>query len=387
MRNPTEDCQDSVVEGDKPPDLLDPGDEGRRGEDVGMQIDDNCSSGDGMRNGISSLEQETGGLVRESATPVIVGDKQVVPPGQAKLSYAALVAGLGKSDRSGVAVASDFDVVVEEADCVVRRDGDFPSIRFSERVHERIDYGMRQAVIVRLLGRNIGYKTLFSRIKALWALKGSYQLVDLENSYFLVKLQLEEDYNRVLSDGPWTIYGSYLTVQPWSRSFTTSVAHPSQVIVWIRLPGLPYHYYTKSLFKRIAAVIGQVVRVDYNTLEGERGKFARLAVMVDLNKPFLSCVGIDDFVQSIEYEGLNLICFTCGMYGHVKDVCGVSKENGHGKPDQQDIGVDKSAKNRVGGERSEPYGPWMIVTRHRGNYQRAPKVPHDKISRALGSGC
>ncbi|KAL4295689.1 hypothetical protein GQ457_12G025480 [Hibiscus cannabinus] len=100
----------------------------------------------------------------------------------------------------------------------------------------------------------------------------------------------------------------------------------SYMIVWIRLPGLPYRYYTKSLFKRIAAVIGQVVRVDYNTLEGERVKFARLAVM-----------------------GLNLICFTCGMYGHVKDVCGASKENEQGKPNKQDTGVDKAAKNCVGG--------------------------------------
>ncbi|KAL4298043.1 hypothetical protein GQ457_12G025490 [Hibiscus cannabinus] len=126
-----------------------------------MQIDDNCLSGSGIRNGILTLEQETDVLVRESATPVVVGNNQVVTSGQAKLSYAALVAGLGKSDKSGVVAANDFDVVVEEADCVVRQDGEFPSIRFSERVHERIDYGMRQAVLFVCLARILDTRLYF----------------------------------------------------------------------------------------------------------------------------------------------------------------------------------------------------------------------------------
>ncbi|KAK8513174.1 hypothetical protein V6N12_037665 [Hibiscus sabdariffa] len=112
-----------------------------------------------------TLEPTTDVMVRESESSVVVENNWVEKSVPEKMSYAALVAGIGKSTNSGVPSASDFDVVVEEADYVVRRDGVYPSIRFSERVHERIDYGMRQAVIVRLLGRNIGYKTLFSRLK------------------------------------------------------------------------------------------------------------------------------------------------------------------------------------------------------------------------------
>ncbi|KAL4302835.1 hypothetical protein GQ457_10G004410 [Hibiscus cannabinus] len=40
-----------------------------------------------------------------------------------------------------------------------------------------------------------------------------------------------------------------------------------------------------------------------------------------MNKPHLPCIGIDGFVQKLEYEGLNNICFGCGIYGHVKEIC------------------------------------------------------------------
>ncbi|KAE8707669.1 hypothetical protein F3Y22_tig00110377pilonHSYRG00004 [Hibiscus syriacus] len=164
-------------------------------------------------------------------------------------------------------------------------------------------------------------------IQTLWQPQGRYQVVVLENSYYIVKFEKEEDYTKVLTEGPWTVYGSYLTVQPWSRSFSTTEKHPSHVVVWIRLSGLPYRYYTKALFNKIASTIGIVVKVDYNTSKGERGRFARLAVTIDLNKPILPCIGIDGFVQKLDYEGLQLICYRFGVYGHTKETCG--KANQH----------------------------------------------------------
>ncbi|PPR81864.1 hypothetical protein GOBAR_AA38849 [Gossypium barbadense] len=43
------------------------------------------------------------------------------------------------------------------------------------------------------------------------------------------------------------------------------------------LPALPNRYYTKSIFRAIANVIGKVIKIDYNTTEGKRGHFAHLA--------------------------------------------------------------------------------------------------------------
>ncbi|XP_039004225.1 uncharacterized protein LOC120131266 [Hibiscus syriacus] len=190
---------------------------------------------------------------------------------------------------------------------------------------------------------------------------GQLQLVDLENNYYLVKFEDERDYADVLTDGSWTISGNYLMIQPWSRSFSTTEKHPSHVIVWIRLPGLPYRYYCKALFRRTAMIVGKVIKVDYNTLAGERGRFARIPVMVDLNKPQKPCIGIDNFVQKIEYEGLYQICFSCGIYGHSKEIVlpqtwrrriKIIQETRNKPPPQNDVTQDR-------------FGPWMVVPSRR----------------------
>ncbi|KAL4341889.1 hypothetical protein GQ457_08G023010 [Hibiscus cannabinus] len=203
------------------------------------------------------------------------------------------------------------DVVsILEDDVILNRAIPIPSIQFSNLVHDQIDHNMRNSIIVRLLGRYIG------------------------------------DYARVLTDGPWTIYGSYLTVQPWSRSFNTSEKFPSQVIVWVRIPGLPYRYYNKALFRYIALLIGKVVRVDYNTQDGARGKFARLAILL----------------QKLEYDGLHNICYSCGVYGHAKELCPRNKDA------QVDGMVDSIASTDVASEaisESNLYGPWMMVENRR----------------------
>ncbi|KAL4284430.1 hypothetical protein GQ457_16G028420 [Hibiscus cannabinus] len=216
---------------------------------------------------------------------------------------------------------TDLDVDVKEDDVRIGGSSILPEIQFSDRVHNQVDAQLARAVIVRLLGKSIGYRALLNRVKSLWNPKGDMCIIDLDNDYYLVRFAIEEDFQKVLSEGPWVIYVSYLTVQPWSRDFSTSKAHPSHIMVWVRLPKLPYRYYTKSMFRHIANAIGEVVRVDYNTSEGKRGRFARLDMLVDLRKPLVSGIVIDGHRQDIEYEGLPEICFKCGRAGHSKEMC------------------------------------------------------------------
>ncbi|KAE8735657.1 hypothetical protein F3Y22_tig00000340pilonHSYRG01097 [Hibiscus syriacus] len=221
-----------------------------------------------------------------------------------------------------------YAIMVSDGNQSFNGHGAIPSICFSDRVHDQIDRNTRNAIIVCLLGRTIGCKTMVTRVHALWKPAGEMQLIDLDNNYFLVRFTDERDFTNVLTKGPWMIYGSYLTIQPWSQSFKMSEKHPSHVVVWIRLPGLPYRYYTKALFCYIASFIGRVIKIDYNTDGGERGKFARLDVLVDLNKPFLSCIRVDGSIKKLEYEGLQQVCFACGVY--VEPVVDISDSNLYG---------------------------------------------------------
>ncbi|KAI9071883.1 hypothetical protein K1719_046156 [Acacia pycnantha] len=95
----------------------------------------------------------------------------------------------------------------------------------------------------------------------------------------------------------------------------------NQVIGWIRLPKLPVRYYHKSIIRSIGGVFGEVIKVDYNTDSGDHGKFARIAVVIDLTKPLISKIQVDGELIYVEYEGLPSICFECGRYGHLQGSC------------------------------------------------------------------
>lgn len=58
---------------------------------------------------------------------------------------------------------------------------------------------------------------------------------------------------------------------------------------------------------------------------------------IDLNAPLLPSHSVDGNSLRIEYEGLQIICFNCGKFGHNSDQCPHSsqREGGNGRTSQQ----------------------------------------------------
>ncbi|MBA0664276.1 hypothetical protein Goklo_004314 [Gossypium klotzschianum] len=98
--------------------------------------------------------------------------------------------------------------------------------------------------------------------------------MNIENDYFLLKFQSKQDCEKALSEGPWTIFGQYLTVQPWTLAFDPTQAYPSVVMAWIRFPALPSYLYNRKIITEIRELVGKVVKLDMNTDSRVRGQFA-----------------------------------------------------------------------------------------------------------------
>ncbi|KAE8711854.1 Detected protein of confused Function [Hibiscus syriacus] len=94
--------------------------------------------------------------------------------------------------------------------------------------------------------------------------------------------------------GPWTVFGHYLTIEPWSPDFSTTQPQPNEVTAWICLPGFPVTLYKRSLIIEICECIDPVARIDYQTDSGRRGRFARMAITLDINKPLISKILISE---------------------------------------------------------------------------------------------
>ncbi|XVF70860.1 hypothetical protein PTKIN_Ptkin11bG0196300 [Pterospermum kingtungense] len=129
---------------------------------------------------------------------------------------------------------------------------------------------------------------------------------------------------------------------------------------------------------KVGAKIGRPIRFDQATDLVSRRKFARLCVEVDITKQLLSKFKLHRRVRRIEYEGIHLVCFSCGVYGHRKETCPSLKEDlvvgaEDKEPDQGGV-HPKSRKGEVGHIREqlgesvnaevlETFGPWMLVNR------------------------
>nr|KJB23400.1 hypothetical protein B456_004G096300 [Gossypium raimondii] len=142
--------------------------------------------------------------------------------------------------------------------------------------------------------------------------------MDLENDYYLVRFSEEDDYNKVLTNGPWVIFGQYLTIRPWTPDFLTTQ---------------------------------------------DEGRFVRIAICVDLRKPLISKVRINGHLQRVEYESLPHVCFKYCLYGHGSDLC----QKGCAYFPMEDDPVNMAMLEKLGCQdlnrrvKEEDYGLWMLV--------------------------
>ncbi|KAK9000428.1 hypothetical protein V6N11_080928 [Hibiscus sabdariffa] len=213
----------------------------------------------------------------------------------------------------------DFDFLDEDINCGIK-DG-IPFIDFSARVQELMTKSMEYAIVLKVLGRRVGYTTLYNRLLHIWKSEKPIRLTYIENDYYIVRFSSQTDYLAALTDGPWTIFGHYITVEPWSPEFDPSQSYPRRILAWIRLPGLPITWYKRSLLEAIGSCVGSVVKIDFQMDNGRHGRFAHMAVKINLNQPLVSKIVVNGRTQLVEYESLPVVCFQCGTYGHVHDQC------------------------------------------------------------------
>jgi hypothetical protein len=139
----------------------------------------------------------------------------------------------------------------------------------------------------------------------------------------------------------------------------------------MRISGLPIEYYDSKTLHFIGNRVGKTVKVDKNTLTQERGKYARLCVQVNLTKPLLAMFTIKDRKYNIEYEGLHLLCTTCGRFGHYKEGYPDKGREHAAKPDGQGrVGREEGNHHNIPGSGEE--GPWRIVQKQRRGRKVSP---------------
>ncbi|PPS17624.1 hypothetical protein GOBAR_AA02950 [Gossypium barbadense] len=144
-------------------------------------------------------------------------------------------------DRNGSSEGRDNNFDFLEGNVSTDMVDGMPSIAFSERIKNILFKEMDLTIVLKLLGRNIGYNALHNRILSLWKPVKSFHLMDTVNGYFLVKFQ--------------------------------DIAISQVVLAWILLQGLPGYLYNRKIIEVIGGLIGKVVKLDFQTDNRTRGRY------------------------------------------------------------------------------------------------------------------
>ncbi|CAN1165511.1 hypothetical protein LINPERPRIM_LOCUS33774 [Linum perenne] len=164
------------------------------------------------------------------------------------------------------------------------------------------------------------------KLQQIWGKKWRLWVWDIGYGHYVAKFMETEDYERALFEGPWMVGDHYIVSEEWRPNFEPAYSQVNNLRVWVRLPNLSIEYFDTAIHHLIGDRIGRTIRIDHTTLIGTRGNYARICVEVDLLKPLLSKYCLHRRVRRIEYEGLHVICYHCGCYGHEKGSCSVRQK-------------------------------------------------------------
>lgn len=192
-----------------------------------------------------------------------------------------------ESEKLYYGFASDDDEFNEVDD-----DQEFPTIALTKAEKSRLRHRWQQTLIIKVMGRTVGYTYLLNSIKALWKPKSPIDLIALQNDYFLVKFASTDDYNFVKYEGPWMILEHYLIVKEWTPNFDPISDKTEKLLVWIRFPCLPIEYYVIEFLMRVGSKVGRLIRLDQTTRLASRVLFARVCVEIDITTSYCQIYGL-----------------------------------------------------------------------------------------------
>lgn len=151
-----------------------------------------------------------------------------------------------------------------------------------------------------------------------WQLQGRATGSDLGNGLFQYRFEREEDLQRVLDNRPYHFAYWMVIIQRWEPIISASF--PSQIPFWIRIKGLPLHFWLDEMVCNIGKDLGTFLNHELTKTS------ARVKVLIDGLKPITKKAIIEfesgeESLVYLEYEKLENHCLSCHSLNHLQKEC------------------------------------------------------------------
>ncbi|KAI8026929.1 Uncharacterized protein LOK49_LG02G02300 [Camellia lanceoleosa] len=177
--------------------------------------------------------------------------------------------------------------------------------------------------------RRFGFYLMQMHVNDLWHLEGAVHVYGRSKNYFVFLFERVGDMHRIFDNGPYAIQGALLIVDYWKPELVLNQLIFDKMLVWVQLYGLSLECFTEEAGVRLGRAVGEVVKVDIDSLMPCNIRFLRLRVWVSLANPLISGFflkfrnGQQHWI-SCRYERVCKICQNCGRIGHTITACALS---------------------------------------------------------------
>jgi hypothetical protein len=123
----------------------------------------------------------------------------------------------------------------------------------------------------------------------------------------------------------WKINVTPFLLKPWTSLFDAAKERMNIILVWVRLPGLPFHFWEVEFLRVIGNHLGEFLEFNYSFMESGERKVSCILVSLNLREGLGEEVDIFwrnfSHTQKIDYENVSFRCYCCHHYGHLLDEC------------------------------------------------------------------
>lgn len=145
--------------------------------------------------------------------------------------------------------------------------------------------------------------------------------------FFIVRFNTEQEKDSIINQGPWFWGSAGLFTTPWFSDFDANTMIVSKMPVWVRLHGLPLHFW----HQKVLTAIGKFLKMDEDRAIRGIFTFARMCVEVDLSQGLPDHITLNfnnsQWIQQLDYENTVFRCRGCMQTGHLQYDCPFARKD------------------------------------------------------------